>query len=66
MSTPTREQLEAEITATRSELGDTVEALTHKLDIKTRARRRAQQVPIAVPIGAVVLAVALVLWRRRA
>ncbi len=65
MSTPTREELEAEITATRSELGDTVEALTHKLDIKSRVTRRAREVPIAVPIGAVVLALALVLWRRR-
>lgn len=68
MTVPTKEQLEAEITATRSELGETVEALTHKLDVKARVRRRAQELPVGVPIGAavaVILTVAVVLWRRR-
>ncbi|HSJ21152.1 MAG TPA: DUF3618 domain-containing protein [Nocardioidaceae bacterium] len=33
-------QIEADIEQTRQELGETVEALTAKLDVKARARRR--------------------------
>jgi len=37
------EQLRAEIEDTRGELGDTVEALAAKTDVKTRARERADE-----------------------
>jgi hypothetical protein len=35
---PTKEQLEADIAATREQLGQTVEQLGHKMDVKGRAR----------------------------
>jgi Protein of unknown function (DUF3618) len=35
---PTTEQLRHEIEATRAQLGDTVEALAHKADVKSRMR----------------------------
>jgi hypothetical protein len=77
--TPTdREAIEADIEATRANLGETVDALSRKLDVKARVRAkatdttqkvrtRAQEQP-AIPIAAaagVVLLVALVVWRRR-
>ncbi len=37
------EQLRAEIEETREDLGDTVEALAAKTDVKTRARERADE-----------------------
>ena len=37
------EQLRAEIEETRGDLGDTVEALAAKTDVKTRARERADE-----------------------
>jgi len=37
------EQLRAEIQETREDLGDTVEALAAKTDVKTRARERADE-----------------------
>ena len=37
------EQLRAEIEETREDLGDTVEALAAKTDVKTRARERAEE-----------------------
>ena len=37
------EQLRAEIEDTREELGDTVEALAAKTDVKTRAREKADE-----------------------
>ena len=42
-SQKTPEQLRAEIEETRENLGDTVEALAAKTDIKTRARERADE-----------------------
>ena len=39
----TPEQLRAEIEATREDLGDTVEALAAKTDVKTRAREKADE-----------------------
>src|SRR3954470_19778479 len=39
----TPEQLRAEIEETREDLGDTVEALAAKTDVKTRARERADE-----------------------
>jgi hypothetical protein len=71
---PGREALVADIEATRADLGQTVDALSRKLDVKSRARakatetvaqvRREPAVPAAVLAGAVLL-VALVVWRRR-
>ena len=40
------EQLRREIERTRSELGATVEALSHKADVKTQARAKAEQVKV--------------------
>ena len=74
-SVPTdREAIEADIEATRADLGDTVDALSRKLDVKSRVSakaadttgrvRREPVVPAAVLAGAL-LALALVVWRRR-
>jgi hypothetical protein len=38
------EQLRREIERTRAELGATVEALSHKTDVKAKARAKAEQV----------------------
>ncbi len=69
-----REAIEADIEATRADLGETVDALSRKLDVKSRVRtkaadttsrvRREPVVPAAVLAGAL-LALALVVWRRR-
>lgn len=40
----TREEIEAHIEQTRRELGDSVEALGAKLDVKSRAKQRAATV----------------------
>ena len=40
---PDIDQLQAEIEQTRAELGETVEALTAKLDVKSRAKERLTQ-----------------------
>ncbi|ANH38151.1 hypothetical protein I601_1720 [Nocardioides dokdonensis FR1436] len=68
----TPEQIEAEIERTRERLGETIEALGAKADVKGRAAHRARSVReqhgtalVAGAAGAVVLAVGLVLWRRR-
>jgi hypothetical protein len=37
------EALRREIERTRAELGETVEALSHKADVKTQAREKAEQ-----------------------
>jgi MYXO-CTERM domain-containing protein len=74
----TPEQIRAEIDSTRRELGDTVEALAEKTDVKAKAqamraraqakveevRREAQRNPRPFAIGAAVL-VLFALWRRR-
>ena len=77
---PTVEELRAEIKQTRADLGETVQALAAKADVKARAREqvevareraaetvRANQVPIAiVAVGALaVVGVILVLRGRR-
>ncbi|HEU4568683.1 MAG TPA: DUF3618 domain-containing protein [Marmoricola sp.] len=73
-----KEQIEAEIQATRVQLGRTVDELSHRLDVKSRvkeqvaagreqATRRMQEQP-AIPVAAaagVVLLLTLVVWRRR-
>lgn len=70
----TKAEIEADIEATREQLGDTVEALTRKLDVKTRTKDKVGEttahvkenpaVPAGVALGLVVLVV-LVVWRRR-
>jgi ElaB/YqjD/DUF883 family membrane-anchored ribosome-binding protein len=40
------EQLRRDIERTRAELGATVEALSHKADVKARARARAEQAKV--------------------
>jgi ElaB/YqjD/DUF883 family membrane-anchored ribosome-binding protein len=42
-STRTPEEIEAEIEATRSELGETVEALAGKADVKGQAQRKVEE-----------------------
>jgi hypothetical protein len=72
-------QLEAEIEAQRDHLAETVDQLTHKLDVKTQAKERAAQVAdrattddgkprpelVAAATVVVLLVGALVWWRRR-
>lgn len=73
-----KEQIEADIEATRVQLGQTVDELSHRLDVKSRlkeqvqagreqATRQLQEQP-AIPIAAaagVVLLMAMMVWRRR-
>jgi hypothetical protein len=67
------EQIRADIDRTREELGDTVEALAEKTDVKARAQAGAVQVqakvkqdPKPFAIGVVVVVLILVLlWGRR-
>jgi hypothetical protein len=69
------EQLRREIEQTRAELGATVEALSHKADVKAQARAKAEQaksqaqdnpaVPLAVGIGVAIVALWLVRRRRK-
>jgi ElaB/YqjD/DUF883 family membrane-anchored ribosome-binding protein len=71
----TPEELRREIERTRRELGDTVDALSHKADVKEQARRkkdelrqRVRENPIplvAVAGGTVALLILLRLIRRR-
>jgi type VI protein secretion system component VasF len=71
------EELRREIERTRTELGDTVEALSHKADVKTQAREKvehakqnvqaqARDKPVG-PIAAGIAVAVVVLWliRRR-
>lgn len=68
-----REEIVADIEATREEMADTVSALGDKLDVKSRVADSAHQVTVnvkanpAVPVGAAVAFVAvagLIVWRR--
>jgi hypothetical protein len=60
-----KEQLEAEIRELRLEVGETVEALTERLDVKARMQEKARHVP-RVPIAVLAVAlVALVVWKKR-
>ena len=71
----TPEELRREIERTRQELGETVDALSHKTDVKEQARlkkdemrQRASENPVplmAVAGGIVALVVLLRLIRRR-
>ena len=40
----TPEELQRQIEATRRELGDTVDALSHKADVKEQARQKSDEV----------------------
>jgi MYXO-CTERM domain-containing protein len=77
MNEPNTEELRREIERTRSELGETVEALSHKADVKTQAREKvehakqnvqaqARDKPVG-PIAGIAVALVVVLWliRRR-
>jgi negative regulator of sigma E activity len=61
-------RLEAEIELQRAQLADTVDQLSHKLDVKAQARARLQRVGpqhVAAFVGAAVVVGVLVWWRRR-
>ena len=67
----TPEQIRAEIDRTRAELGDTVEALAEKTDVKAHAQAKVEDVkeqartnpkPFAIAGGVAVL---FLLWRWR-
>ena len=72
---PTPEELRREIERTRRELGETVDALSHKTDVKEQARLKKEEVReqvsqnpiplIAVAGGAVALLLLLRMIRRR-
>ena len=78
MSTP--EDIQAEIEQQREQLAETVDQLTHKLDVKAQARAKADQLKdrattdegkprpelIGVAAGAFVVIGLLIWWRRRA
>jgi hypothetical protein len=73
-STPmTPDEVRADIERTRAELAQTVGALTQRLDVKARARSRADELAHdarirTVTIGlaaAAALTVTLLVWRRR-
>ena len=71
----TPEELRREIEQTRRELGGTVDALSHKADVKEQARQKKEEVqqrvsanpmPLAAAIGgAIALLVVVRLIRRR-
>ena len=75
MSQQTPEELRREIERTRRELGDTVDALSHKADVKEQARLKKEEVRqrvnedpmpmLAVAGGIVALFVLVRLLRRR-
>jgi hypothetical protein len=60
------DDLQADIEATRDQLGETVEALSAKLDVKRQAKQKVDEMPV-VPVAAVALIVivGVVIWRRR-
>jgi small-conductance mechanosensitive channel len=73
------EAIEAEIEAQREQLAETVDQLTHKLDVKTQAQERAAELKdrattdtgkprpelVASVVGVMVMVGLLVWWRRR-
>jgi hypothetical protein len=65
---PSKEELQADIERTRAELGQTVGALSERLDLKARAKNKAKSIPRAVPIAIVAAAavgVGVLVWVRR-
>ncbi len=78
MSDDRTARLEAEIEAQRDQLADTVDQLTHKLDVKAQAQERAADLKarattdsgrprteLLVAVGAVVVLGGLLVWWRR-
>ncbi len=79
MTDPKTADLEAQIEAQRDQLAETVDQLTHKLDVKAQAKERAAHVAdrattddgmprpelVAAAMGIVLLAGLVVWWRRR-
>jgi hypothetical protein len=66
------EQIREEIEATRRELGDTVEALAAKADVRAHVRQRVERTKASLPnpvvlgvvaAAAAVVAMGLVAWR---
>ena len=64
----TPEQLETDIAAQRAQLADTVDRLSHKLDVKAQAKERLDRVrpqQVVIAVGAVLVVGALLWWARR-
>ena len=70
----TPEQIRAEIERTRRELGDTVDALSHKTNVKEQARIKKDEVqervssnpaPVVAAIGGALLLLLLLRARRK-
>lgn len=67
----TKEQIEADLEATREHLSETVDALGHKLDVKSRSREKVAEVrrdhgrELAVGAGVAVIVALLLVARRR-
>jgi ElaB/YqjD/DUF883 family membrane-anchored ribosome-binding protein len=70
----TPEEIRRQIEATRRELGDTVDALSQKADVKEQARQKKEEVqervksnprPLAAAIGGVVAVLVLLRLLRR-
>ncbi len=65
-----KEQIEADLEATREHLSETVDALGHKLDVKSRSREKIADVrrdhgrDLAVGAGVMVVVVVLLVVRR--
>lgn len=66
-----KEQIEADLAATREHLAETVDALGHKLDIRSRSSEKVAEVrrehgrSLAIGAGAAVVVVVLLVVRRR-
>ena len=61
-------QLEADIAAQRAQLADTVDQLSHKLDVKAQAKERLDRVrpqQVVIAVGAVLVVGALLWWARQ-
>jgi hypothetical protein len=63
------DQIREEIEATRRELGDTVEALAAKTDVKAHVHERVEQTkaslpsPVVLGVAAAVVVIGFVAWR---